>query len=208
MTHSDPVQQEYSQLAATYDRRWSFYIEATLRETLQRVVIQPQDRVLDLGCGTGSLLGRLYDRFPETSLVGLDPSAEMLSVARQKLPASVDFRLGNADGIPFEHESFDVLISTNAFHYFRHPSQAIQEMIRVLKPQGSLIITDWCHDYLTCRICDLFLRRFNQAHFRTYGVDDCHMLLETETLDQILVERYKINWLWGMMTATAIKKTA
>lgn len=208
MTHSDPVQQEYSRLAATYDRRWSFYVNATLQETLQRVVIKPQDRVLDLGCGTGSLLELIYARFPKASLAGLDPSVEMLSVAREKLPASVDFRSGSAERIPFENDSFDVLLSTNAFHYFRRPTQAIQEMIRVLKPQGSLIITDWCHDYLICRICDLFLRRFNQAHFRTYGVHDFQMMLESEALDHVLVERYKINWLWGMMTATAIKKAS
>lgn len=206
--HSDPVQQEYSRLAPLYDRRWSFYIDSTVQETINRLAISPHDRVLDLGCGTGTLLQRLIHLAPEAAFWGLDPSPEMLSVARQKLPSSVALHLGTADQLPFPNESFDVVISTNAFHYFRHPSHAIQEAKRVLKPDGRLVITDWCHDYWTCRICDSFLRLFNRAHFRTYGIHECQTILQREGLDKVSIEKYKIDWLWGMMTARAVKKTA
>jgi ubiquinone/menaquinone biosynthesis C-methylase UbiE len=204
--HSDPVQNEYAHLAPRYDRRWSFYVNATVQETMHRLDVSSHKRILDLGCGTGTLIQRLFHLAPETEIVGLDPSLEMLSVARQKLPKSVELQVGSADNIPFPNESFDLVISTNAFHYFRNPSQAIQEVKRVLKPNGHLVITDWCDDYLTCRICDIFLRLFNHAHFRTYGTSECQRMLQDEGLARVSIEKYKIDWLWGMMTATAVKE--
>jgi ubiquinone/menaquinone biosynthesis C-methylase UbiE len=205
MMPTDPVQQEYADLAPRYDRRWSFYVEATIRETMSRVELKPHDRVLDLGCGTGSLIRSMLDRVPEVDIVGLDPSAEMLRVARAKLSDAVELVTGSADSLPFPNESFDVVISTSAFHYFRQPTMVIQEAKRILKPNGRLIITDWCVDYLTCRILDIYLRLVNRAHFRTYGIVECRRMLEGEGLREVRVEGYKINWFWGMMTATAIR---
>ncbi|MEK0196207.1 hypothetical protein [Microcoleus anatoxicus] len=51
--YSDPIQTEYARLAEQYDRRWSFYVNATVEETLKRLEINPGERILDLGCGTG-----------------------------------------------------------------------------------------------------------------------------------------------------------
>jgi SAM-dependent methyltransferase len=204
--YSDPVQIEYDRLAPRYDRRWSFYVNATVRETIDRLNLNPNERILDLGCGTGTLIERLLELTPEIEIVGLDSSTEMLNVARQKLPESVELQVGSADSIPYPDESFDRVISTSAFHYFRNPDRSIREAKRVLKPNGRLVITDWCDDYLTCRFLDVFLRLFDRAHFRTYGVSECQKMLQDEGLTDVSIEKYKIDWFWGMMTATATKE--
>jgi len=204
--YSDPVQTEYSRLAKRYDSRWSFYVNATIGETLNRLEIKQGERILDLGCGTGVLIQRLLQVSPEIEVFGIDSCAEMLAIAKQKLPESVDLKVGSADNLPFPSNSFDVVVSTSAFHYFRDPSQALQEAKRVLKPNGRLVITDWCYDYLTCKVCDFFLRCFNRAHFRTYGVAECQAMMQSEGLQGIAIERYKIDWFWGMMTATAVNR--
>ena len=74
-------------------------------------------------------------------------------------------------------------------------------MARVLRPNGRLVITDWCDDYIACRLCDLWLRAFNRAHFRTYGEKVCRHLLEEAGFIAVRVDAYRINWLWGLMTA-------
>ncbi len=210
--YSDPVQQEYAGIASKYDRRWSFYINTTISETLNRlqkhqalrIESNPNPKILDLGCGTGILIEKLLTLFPQAEVYGIDPCQEMLEIARQRLPRAVDLKLGNAEGLDWGDNSFDMVISTNAFHYFRNPKTAIQEAQRVLKPNSCLVITDWCHDYLTCNIYDLFMRRFNAAHFRTYNTGQLEVLLTSQGMSTPIIERYKINWFWGLMTAIAI----
>lgn len=203
--YSDPVQKEYAQIANQYDRRWEFYINATIQETLNRLEIAPKERILDLGCGTGTLIQHLLKMSPEAEIIGIDTSAEMLKIAKQKLSKSIELKLGSADNLPFPNNYFDLVISTSTFHYLRNPVQALREAKRVLKPNGCLVITDWCNDYLTSRIYDFLMMRFDRAHFCTYRVDEFRVMMQGEGFQKIVIERYKINWFWGMMTAKAFK---
>ncbi len=202
------VLKEYARLARRYDWRWSFYIEAGVEETTRRLDLKPTDRLLDVGCGTGALLHALSRSFPARQLAGIDPSPEMLSVARQKLGASVDLQVAWAEAIPYPDDLFDVVASCSVFHYLRQPMVALKEMVRVLRPGGSLVITDWCDDYLACRVCDRVLRVLSAAHFRTYRERECRELLQAAGVGAVQAERYRINWLWGLMTATGRKSPA
>ncbi|HUP01112.1 MAG TPA: class I SAM-dependent methyltransferase [Gemmatimonadota bacterium] len=201
----DAVLNEYSRLAPVYDKRWSFYIEATTRATMARLSPPPNARVLDVGCGTGVLLQELAREFPQVSLVGLDPVPEMLAVARSRVPPGTELHEGWAEELPFADGHFDVVVSCNVLHYIRRPVPALMEVRRVLRPGGEVVITDWCADYLTCRICDGCLRLFRPAHFKVYGVRELLRLLEQAGHLHAQIERYKINWLWGLMTARSIK---
>ena len=164
--------------------------------------------MLDVGCGTGELLVRLAAHYPEASLAGLDAAPAMLDVARAKLSAKVDLREGWANELPWEDGSFDVVVSCNMFHFITHPVEAIGEMERVLRPGGRMVITDWCDDYLACRVCSWYLRLASRAHYKTYTETECVALLEKAGHAQAKVERYKISWLWGLMTAQAVKSAA
>lgn len=202
-----PVVEEYSRLARDYDTRWSFYVEATTRETMARLAPRPTDRLLDVGCGTGALLYRLARSYPPAQLVGLDPVPEMLAIARRRLPEGIELREGWAEQLPYEDASFEVVVSCNMFHYIRQPVVALREMGRVLRPGGQLVITDWCDDYLACRVCDWYLRLFNRSHVKVYRERECRRLLKDSGFAQPEITRYKINWLWGLMTAS-VNKTA
>ena len=198
----DRAVEKYDRLADEYDRRWSFYIQETIRHTLERLLLVPRHRVLDVGCGTGVLLKALARSVPGASLCGVDPAPAMVEVARERLGRSARLVLGTAEELPFAREEFDLVVSTNALHYFPRPLQALSEVSRVLRPGGKAVVTDWCDDYLACKVCNLGLRLFSNAHVRTYGRDDCRRLLEGASFASVQVESYKINWLWGLMTAT------
>jgi ubiquinone/menaquinone biosynthesis C-methylase UbiE len=198
---SDPVIAEYAKAAQSYDEKWAFYVEATTRETLRRMPMTPRSRVLDVGCGTGELLRRLRAKYTDAFLAGLDPVPEMLAIAANKLSGKEDLRIGYADSLPWPSGSFDVVVSCNMFHYISHPGDALREMARVLRPDGVVVLTDWCDDYLACRICNLYLRLTNRAFYKTYQQAECLALLREAGLTDVRFERYKINWLWGLMTA-------
>jgi ubiquinone/menaquinone biosynthesis C-methylase UbiE len=204
----DPVVKEYSRLAEVYDKKWSFYIESTTRETIARLSLRPTDRILDIGCGTGYLLHQLSAAFPDEQLSGIDPVPEMLAIARSRLSAAIELHEAWAEHLPFAAEQFDVVVSCNMFHYIDQPIAALREVGRVLRSGGQLIITDWCDDYLACRICGLYLRLFGRAHFKAYREQEFIRLLNEAGYATVDIDRYKINWLWGLMTARATKDAA
>lgn len=209
MNHQDgykkkaPIVTEYSALASIYDRKWSFYIGSTVRETMARLAPAAEARVLDIGCGTGAMLQGLAGQYPQATLTGVDPVPGMLAVARERLSADVGLCAGWAEMLPFGHETFDMIVSNSMFHYIPRPHDALGEMHRVLRPEGELVITDWCGDYLLCRLYDAYFRLFDKAHHKVYRERECIQLLEQAGYRVIQSERYKIDWRWGLMTVRA-----
>jgi ubiquinone/menaquinone biosynthesis C-methylase UbiE len=197
------VREEYAALAPEYDRRWARYVEASSRETFRRTRLGPGERLLDVGCGTGTLLALFARRDPEALLAGVDLAVEMLGVARAKLGASVPLVVADALALPFADASLNVVTSCSSFHYWPNPDVGLAEVGRVLRPRGCLVLTDWCDDFLTCRVCDLALRVANRAHRRAYGAHEVVAMLEGLGFRDVMVDRYKITWLWGLMTVRA-----
>ena len=105
--------------------------------------ISAGDRVLDVACGTGVLAREAARRVgPEGAVTGLDINEGMLAVARRIRP-EVDWRQGDAGALPFEAESFDVVVSQFALMYFPERVAALREMWRVLRPGGRLAVASW-----------------------------------------------------------------
>ncbi|MFQ5705433.1 MAG: class I SAM-dependent methyltransferase, partial [Gemmatimonadales bacterium] len=109
-TPTNPVIEEYDRIATRYDRRWSFYIDATVQETLRRLDVRHGEHVLDVGCGTGVLLEALSAKLPAACLSGADPSPEMLEVARRRLAETIVLKYCSAENLSFAEEVFDVVI--------------------------------------------------------------------------------------------------
>lgn len=206
--HDRAVAREYARLASSYDTRWASYLEATIALTLHHLPEQPPERVLDVGCGTGALLAPLAERYPAARLVGVDPSREMLEIARGRLPAAVALVAGRAEALPVGDARFDLLASTSALHYFGDFDAAAHEMHRVLRPGGSLIITDWCDDFLTLRAFDRVMRLLGLANFTTLGSRALESLLRGAGFERVEVEPRRLGVFWGVMVARACKPTA
>jgi SAM-dependent methyltransferase len=105
--------------------------------------VASEDRVLDVGCGTGVLTRAAADRVADESQVtGLDLNEGMLAVARRLRPR-IDWRLGDATTLPLPDDSYDVVLSQFSLMYFPDRSAAIAEMVRVLRPGGRLAVAVW-----------------------------------------------------------------
>ena len=114
-------------------RQWGPIIAAEAR-------IGAGDSVLDVACGTGVLALAALDRVgAKGTVVGLDPNAEMLAVARRK-STRIDWREGGAEQIPFADGSFDASVSQFGLMFFEDKVAGLREMMRVLKPGGRLAV--------------------------------------------------------------------
>lgn len=204
MTDSErPVRDAYDRLAPGYDRRWLRYVERSVAETLDRTPLPAHGRILDVGCGTGALLDALARPDGGPSLTGVDLSPGMLQVARARVPPSVGLAAATARSLPFGSGLFDVVFSTSALHVWAAPSEGLGEIRRVLHPGGVLVLTDWCRDFWTIRWLDRALRLVDPAHEGAHAAPELRRMLERAGFRVRRLERYRIDWLWGLMTARA-----
>jgi ubiquinone/menaquinone biosynthesis C-methylase UbiE len=199
-----PGPAKYDRLARRYDRRWAFYLRESIRHTLAQVALQPHQRLLDVGCGTGRLLADVHASLPSASLVGVDLSTRMLGMARARLPRGIDLIQGAAEHLPIAGSSVDWLVTSSAFHYVTDPFAARREYRRVLRPGGTLVLTDWCADYPTMRLQARWSRATDPAFRRIYTALELQAILVAGGFD-VAVDIYKISWYWGLLTVRATK---
>ncbi len=119
------------------------------RMVVEMAQIQPGDKVLDVGCGTGSLTLTAARRVgPSGAAYGIDASPEMIAVARQKAQRSgfaTVFEVGLIEKLDFPDATFDVVISRLVIHHLPDElkRQGFAEILRVLKPGGRVFLADF-----------------------------------------------------------------
>ena len=126
-----PTYERYARvLSLGQDPRWRRFL-------VSRVEAGPGDEVLDVATGTGAVAQELLRR-KSCSVVGVDQSREMLSVAREHLPATVTLVEASAERLPFEDASFDALTVTYLLRYVDDPGATLAELARVVRLGGTL----------------------------------------------------------------------
>jgi ubiquinone/menaquinone biosynthesis C-methylase UbiE len=123
-------------------------VERTRRRLIDQAELTGGQGVLEIGCGTGSLLVAVGRRHPDVDLAGLDPDPKALARAERKARrAGISVRLdrGFSDALPYENASFDRVLSSFMYHHVpaREKPLMFGEIGRVLKPGGRLELVDF-----------------------------------------------------------------
>lgn len=103
-------------------------------------------KILDLGCGTGRFTAALGAAFG-CLVVGVEPSVAMLKVAISQSELNVEWKQGQAENIPLDDQSVDLVFMSQVFHHLAQPQQALREINRVLSPAGYLAIRNGTREY-------------------------------------------------------------
>ena len=137
------LQQEFNQWAAAGrgDEMEDHHSDIT-EQTLALMDLQPTDRILDLGCGTGWASRRMARVATAGEVVGLDVADEMLRRAEQASTGieNVRYAWGSAEKIPATDNSFSKVLSVESFYYYGDQGKALDELRRVMTPGGRLFI--------------------------------------------------------------------
>ena len=140
---------DLTDIPAGYDRGRDLapdMLSLWMRALLGHVEAQSVERVLDLGCGTGRFSEALAG-YLGADVVGVDPSAKMLERARNKCrSARVRYLRGQAEAIPLQSASVDVVFISMSFHHFRNRALAARECRRVLRESGSVFLRTGTRD--------------------------------------------------------------
>ncbi len=157
MTYATPAGKAICRLVWNMDR------EKNLRYITEALNGIPEDfagRLLEVPVGTGVLTMPVYRQLPDADITCLDYSAEMMTAARAKAEhlalRNVSFVQGDVGALPFDDESFDIVLSLNGFHAFPDKEAAYRETFRVLKKGGTFCGCFYIQN--GCRRTDWFIR--------------------------------------------------
>jgi ubiquinone/menaquinone biosynthesis C-methylase UbiE len=114
--------------------------------TVRLLDVRPSDRVLEIGFGPGRAIEEIAKNLTTGQIAGVDFSRTMVSAAKRRNAAGVraarvDLRYGDVTQLPFADNFFDKVFSINCVYFWTDPAAALEEIRRVLKPGGVLIVT-------------------------------------------------------------------
>ena len=127
---------------------WLFGADSAKRRLIEQAAIKPGFRVLDIGCGTGSMAILIKRTHPDADVVGIDPDPAAVSICQRKARRArlaIEFDRGFADHMPYADASFDRVLSSLMFHHLAadEKTATLSEIRRVLRPGGSLHLLDF-----------------------------------------------------------------
>lgn len=125
-----------------YDRfmgRYSGPLAAHLADWLP---VFPGQRVLDVGCGPGALTEQLVARVGVAQVSAIDPSESFVEACRARHPG-VDVRVGRAEALPYDPDTYDAAAACLVVHFMADPVAGLAEMARVTRPGGGVAATVW-----------------------------------------------------------------
>lgn len=128
--------------AEVYDRFVGRYSPALARAMCEAARVEPGQRALDVGCGSGALVAVLADVLGAENVAGVDPSEPFVEAARAKVPGA-RIVVGPAESLPFADGEFDVTLSQLVVNFLADPDQGLREMARVTRPGGAVAGCVW-----------------------------------------------------------------
>jgi ubiquinone/menaquinone biosynthesis C-methylase UbiE len=179
---------------------------ANIKGHLRHVPVPPNGRVLDVGCGSGSMSRLIASSFPQAEVVGVDLREQYLDFARARALdegiRNLTFRDGDVFALPFPDASFDVVWSKYLLQWLREPKSALAEMKRVTKPGGCVVSCDYVgfgieHFPIAADVerqvreimsvlVDVNIGRKVAPFMIALGFRDVHVEMETDTLFTVI----------------------
>jgi ubiquinone/menaquinone biosynthesis C-methylase UbiE len=115
-------------------------LDPIVEDIVRKLSLKKGERFLDVGCGSGVLLSELVKR-AEIAGMGIDFAKKEIEIAKANFP-HLPFQIGSVESIPFPDQAFDKILCYSVFHYIVEWKPALQELLRVCKDGGMILLGD------------------------------------------------------------------
>jgi len=166
-----------------------------LASVVQRHSSTSHPLILDLGAGPGLLSLEIFRKMPQATIIGIDPLIKMLQLAKGNVK-NADFQtfepvIGVSENIPLKNNTVDMIASRFSLPYWTRPNKSFQEMMRVLKPGGKVVLEALNRDFPTWKLLLIKIRMlFNRAgrDVTKYHVDAYKLAHTIEQVEQFFTD--------------------
>jgi ubiquinone/menaquinone biosynthesis C-methylase UbiE len=132
----------FSGPAEVYDSFVGRYSPGLARAMCEAASVQPGQRALDVGCGSGALVAALSERLGAENVTGIDPSEPFVDAARARV-LGARIEVGSAESLPFADDEFDATLAQLVVNFLADPDQGLREMSRVTRKDGAVAGCVW-----------------------------------------------------------------
>ncbi|ORX85171.1 methylase [Anaeromyces robustus] len=154
------------------------------------------ETLLDAGCGTAPMISLLKEKYPNKKYTGIDLSPKMIEQAKNKNLENTEFIVGDCENLPFNENSFDIVINSQSFHHYPSPQDFFNSVYKVLKPNGILILRDntvkssigqWFANNVELKLANLM----GYGDVRIYSLDEVREFCKNANLEVVKIEAQK-----------------
>jgi ubiquinone/menaquinone biosynthesis C-methylase UbiE len=167
--HFDKTAQDYN------DSSDGKFVDGMYEPLVKEIQKSESGRILDVGCGNGNLFRFLPDGKYE--LHGIDFSENMIGQAKRNCKTQASFSVADAEHLPFDDNSFDIIVCNASFHHYICPDAVLKEMRRVLKPSGKLLIGDPYVPGIARPLINVLIKFSKKGDYHIYGFNEMQELM-------------------------------
>ncbi|WP_108060677.1 class I SAM-dependent methyltransferase [Poseidonibacter lekithochrous] len=191
--HNEKIIEQFSKQAVPFTRIEGHY--DSVDTIISMCELKSHHRVLDIACGTGIVSCEFAKHSKE--VVGLDITEEMLTQARklqkEKELNNIDFRNSNVEVLPFEDNSFDIVFTRYSFHHFLDTKKVFDEMLRVCKKDGKIIIVDVALKQSVSLAYNQMEKLRDPSHTKALTFEEFNSLFDNNELKNHKESSYKVT---------------
>lgn len=203
MNAKENSRKSFDKQAATYDTgKYGAHSRRQYNYILKKISEYKISSLLDVGCGTGEMLRLISERFPKIELTGVDISLNMLDKAKSKIGNMANLILSDSEKLPFDDNSFELVMCNDSFHHYPSPLNVLSEFHRVLKPEGTLLISDYSIGFPIRQLMNLLIKYSHDGDVRIYSKKEYLKMLSECSFKGI--DYKKINTTGCLITAKKV----
>ncbi|GAA5225448.1 hypothetical protein GCM10025777_60790 [Membranihabitans marinus] len=184
-SHNQNIIRQFSQQAKEYTKIPSH--SDGLDELIKRSGVSKQDHVLDIACGSG-LLSCAFAHHAQY-VTGLDITEQMLEEAKRLQSSqqltNINWIIGDVNDLPFPDQHFSMVMSRFGFHHFINPQLVFEEMMRVCKPNGVVMVVDVALPHSKLDLYNVMEKNRDSSHVAALSVEALHDMFQSASLSRI-----------------------
>lgn len=184
MNSKDKTKQHFNETASDYNNSGDGkFVEPMYEIIVNEIQKLEGGKILDVGCGNGNLFTLLPDG--KFELFGVDFSENMIGEAKKKCGQKADFSVADAEDLPFDNDTFDIIVCNASFHHYVHPDTVLKEMHRVLRYGGKVLIGDPYMPAVVRPVMNVLTKFSDSGDYHFYGLGEMKKLFVKNGFDPV-----------------------